>query len=377
MPNQRIKYICYYDSLDPHHPRNCVPAATTKIDYIITALNRVGYDVDIISFAGISDSGFNFSLGGCRHLHGHNTLRHFVSFGCTKTGILRVLSRWLLTLHFIYWFLTHVRKGETIIVYHSLGYCSLLLRLQSLTRCNIIGEIEEIYQDVHPQKKSLARDEYRFFERCDKYIFPTPLLDAKLNTRHRSSLIIHGLYQVEPDLNQHFDDNLIHVIYAGTLDPRKGGSAAAATLLPKKFHLHICGFGNEKDTQELQAVITRTVARGGNVTFDGMLRGMDFKRFLQRCHIGLSTQDPSAAFNNTSFPSKILTYLANGLKVVTIDIPAIRTSAVGNALFYYDEQTPEAIATAILHAAESLPVDGRALLQKLDGEFCQQLKVFL
>lgn len=66
----------------------------------------------------------------------------------------------------------------------------------------------------------------------------------------------------------------------------------------------------------------------------------------------MSTQDPSAAFNSTSFPSKILVYLANGLKVVSIRIPAIEQSAVVDSLVFYDKQTPEKIAEAILSASK-------------------------
>lgn len=39
--------------------------------------------------------------------------------------------------------------------------------------------------------------------------------------------------------------------------------------------------------------------------------------------------------------------MSNGLDVVTVDIPAVRNSAVGKYLYYYQHQTPEEIAKAI------------------------------
>jgi hypothetical protein len=99
------------------------------------------------------------------------------------------------------------------------------------------------------------------------------------------------------------------------------------------------------------------------------LTGEAYIEFIQSCDIGLSTQDPNAAFNATSFPSKILSYMANGLKVVSIRIPAIEQSAVGDMLFYYDEQTPEQIAKAILSVDMSAEYDSRKLILELSKKF--------
>ena len=109
------------------------------------------------------------------------------------------------------------------------------------------------------------------------------------------------------------------------------------------------------------------------VTYDGLLSGEDYVRFIQSCDIGLSTQNPDAAFNATSFPSKILSYMANGLRVVSIRIPAIEQSAVGDALFYYARQTPEEIAKAILSVDMNATYDSRTRIQELDREFCAQI----
>ena len=109
------------------------------------------------------------------------------------------------------------------------------------------------------------------------------------------------------------------------------------------------------------------------VTYDGLLSGGDYIRFIQSCQIGLSTQNPDADFNATSFPSKILSYMANGLRVVSIRIPAIETSAVGNDMYYYDKQTPEEIAKAILAVKVDHESNARDLVHRLDNSFQKQL----
>ena len=108
-----------------------------------------------------------------------------------------------------------------------------------------------------------------------------------------------------------------------------------------------------------------------------MLSGEDYIRFLQSCDIGLSTQNPDAAFNATSFPSKILSYMANSLQVVSIRIPAIEGSAIGEYMYYYDRQTPEEIAKAIMSVDMSNGMDPRQVIAGLDGTFRRHLKKLL
>ena len=210
-----------------------------------------------------------------------------------------------------------------------------------------------------------------------------------INTEKKPEVVIHGTYKVEPERKCNiFKDNLqqenhdmIHVVYAGTLDPRKGGAiaaAAAAEFLPEGYHIHILGFGSQSDIKNMQDRVAEISSRTkAKVSYDGLLSGEDYIRFIQSCDIGLSTQNPDAAFNATSFPSKILSYMANGLRVVSIRIPAIEQSAVGDILYYYDEQMPEEIAKAILAVDMNSTYDSRMHIQELDRDFCTQIGVLI
>ena len=370
---KRIKYICYYNSSHNKFPREGVPSATTKIDYIINVLNRLGYVVDIISKSGVSSNHLVLDIGGSMQI-GENVVRHFISLGCIKNP-LRILSRWLNTIHFFLWLLVHTKRNEQIIVYHSLGYCKMLNLLRKIKHLRIIGEVEELYQDVHKQSKSVSHAEYEFVKGCEKYLFPTILLNNQFNTLGKPFAIVHGVYKTEDKLEEKFSDGKIHVVYGGTFDPKKGGAAAAAAaeFLPHNFHIHICGFG---DSTEIKKVVDEVQAKAlALVSFEGELKGDDYKHFIQKCHIGLSTQNPNAAFNATSFPSKILMYLSNGLKVVSINIPAIALSAVADNVFFYEEQSPDKIAEAIVKASSG---ENRAsLLDKLDLVFTKDLFALL
>ena len=106
---------------------------------------------------------------------------------------------------------------------------------------------------------------------------------------------------------------------------------------------------------------------------DGKKIGEEYLEFLQSCQIGLSTQKPEGDYNNTSFPSKILAYLANGLQVITVKIPVIEASKVGNAVHYYNESDPKAVAETIMKVNISSALDTRKLVCQLDQEFRNEL----
>lgn len=382
MMMKRIKLICFYETLDARFKRKFILSATTKIDYIISVLNRLGYGVDIISAAIAEGGQLRFCKGSTREVGSGNTLTTFGCISLPSRRLTRKIDESIIFRKLRDYLYRNISPEDIVLAYHSPRYAKMLTDLRKQRKFTLIGEIEEIYQDVQSMGERLDGQEYAFFNICDKYIFPTHLLNEKLNPDgKKKSLIIHGLYNVVPDRNVTFGDNKVHIVYAGTFDPRKGGAAAAAAAaahLPENYHIHICGFGSQEATNNIVRAIDEIGRHSkAKVTFDGLLKGDDFISLIQKCEIGLSTQNPEAAFNATSFPSKILNYLSNGLKVVTINIPAISNSEVGDQLFYYDEQSPEAIAAAIEKAHGERGFDGRGLLKRLDQQFGESLDSFL
>ena len=373
----KIYYLGYYDVVsNAEENRNHVLAASNKMTYIVSALERAGFCVELISATQTLNaqaySAKTVPPGEKTRLHLFKTL----PWGNKLCRVRSVLfSKWQ-----VFWYIwRHVGKGNTLVVYHSLAYVGLVRILKRLKGFRLVLEVEEIYADVTGSDKA-RKKEYKLFRRADAYIFPTELLNEKLNSEHKPHCIIYGTYQVEENRHYSFNDGKIHVVYAGTFDPRKGGAtaAAAAEFLPEKYHVHILGFGSKADTEQLKQVITKVSEKSAaTVTYDGCLSGEEYIRFIQSCDIGLSTQNPNAAFNDTSSPSKILSYMANGLRVVSIRIPAIEKSAIGDSVTYYDTQTPEAIAEAILKVNFDKPYDSRAEIQTLHENFVVQIQSLL
>lgn len=370
---KRMLYLGYYDTAkNAGENRGYVLAATNKMTYICSALNRAGYEVEIVSASGTKNN--NSYPGKKVQLTEHTSLQLFPTMG-TGCKLRRMIKLLAMQWHIFWYLMCSTHRGEPILAYHSLGYTGILWFLKKIKRFRLILEVEEIYADVTGDERARRR-EMRLFRAADAYLFPTELLDEKLNPQGKPSVIIYGTYQVEEDRKCSFDQpnsqRLVHCVYAGTFDPRKGGSiaAAAAEYLPSNYHIHILGFGSEQDTRNMKEEIAEVSKRSkASVTYDGLLSGEEYIRFIQSCDIGFSTQNPDADFNATSFPSKILSYLANGLRVVSIRIPAIEQSAVGDILYYYDEQTPENIAKAVLSIDINSAYDSREFIADLDKKF--------
>lgn len=273
-----------------------------------------------------------------------------------------------------------VEDNDTLVVYHSLSLMNAVKRIIKKKNVNFVLQVCEIYSDVIGDKEK-RKKEIEFIRQADSYIFSSKMLEEQLNVNKKNYAICLGTYNIGEKLTTPLMDDKIHAVYAGTLDSRKGGATAAtaaAEHLDENYHIHILGFGSQDEIDYINNQINKiSKISKCAVTYDGCLSGEEYLKFIQGCHVGLSTQNPDADFNATSFPSKILSYLSNGLRVVSIRIPAIETSAVGEHLYFYDVQTPQEIAKAIISVNISDDKDGRRVVSGLDKQFCLDLRQVL
>ena len=385
---KKVYYLGYYGDPTPLANRKTTPAADTKMAYIAESIKKIGYDVEVLSFCADEDREVFL-----KKRKGYKTVRNnipvvFFDNYTSKYRILRVIGRWLSWMKIKkYLRINCINNDCSIMIYHSLGLLKALNFFVKKKKPFIL-ELEEIYADVIG-KKQIRLKEIHAAQKAAEYIFPTQMLSKIVNTSRKPEVIIHGTYGVEPErkcniFNQDLQmcsERIVHCVYAGTLDPRKGGAEAAAEaakFLTESYHIHILGFGTKQDVLNMQNRVKDIASCSkAKITYEGVLSGEDYIRFIQSCDIGLSTQDPNALFSGTSFPSKILSYMANGLRVVSIRIPAIETSAVGNMVFYYDKQSPKDIAKAIMSIDLNDKYDSRECIRQLSDQFEKDIKKLL
>jgi glycosyltransferase involved in cell wall biosynthesis len=371
---KKIMYIGYYNSLKNNQKRNITLSAVNKMNYIIEILDKE-FEINVLS---VSESRENKSYPLTEEKLFDNSKLILLPTKKTGNKFQRLFQRMLIRCSLIKYILKNTDKNTKVIVYHSLGYTNTIKWLKKIRNFNLILEVEEIYADVMSNKK-IRRKEIEFFKYADSFIFPIELLNKEINKNNKPYITVHGTYKVEEQRSSKFRerDGKIHIVYAGTFDPRKGGAAAAAAaaeFLCENYHIHILGFGSQEDTNNMKKIILETSKKTKcTVTYDGLKSGEEYIRFIQSCDIGLSTQNPDADFNGTSFPSKILSYMSNGLRVVSINIPAIKESDIGDYMYYYEKQTPKEIARAIQKVNIDDDYNARRIISYLDKKFTKEL----
>ena len=380
----KIRYFAYYATSDNNQNRKYYLSATNKIDYICDTLTDLGFTVELISASNTKDKKKHYK-GSYTEISHNRFLKLFYTFPWGNK-FQRLMSSVSMRL-FIFLELLRIKKGEKVIVYHSLSYMKAVKAAHKMKKFYLILEVEEVYSDIIVDEAE-RKKEVDYLTQADAFIFPTELLNREVNSHDKPYIIVNGIYKNEPKREGCVFDNLdpvsgkrtIHCVYAGTFEPRKGGpvAAEAARYLPANYHIHIIGFGSTEDTDRIIRVINDSSdGNSANVTYDGMLTGDEYIRFIQSCDIGLSPQDVDASFNQTSFPSKILSYMSNGLRVVSVRIPAIEESSVGGIIYYYDDQNAECIAEAILSVDINDDYDCGLVIDSLNRKFISELRDML
>ncbi len=375
---RRILCLAHYDVPNGGEERVCHPAAYTKVNYLFHCFVRLGYSLHVLS---ASQTRGEKSVGKRVVQLDKMSILELLRSGGRGNPVKNGVNRVFFQIRLFARLMRLVKDGDTLWAYHSLGLMTVLRWLKRCKDFRLILEMEEIYGDVRCSKR-ISRREKRFSRIADAYLFPTEKLNELVNSTGKPHAISHGTYRVAPSpAVDPPDDGKIHVVYAGTLDPRKGGAFAAmeaARYLPTHYHIHILGTGTSDEVTAVKAHLREiSEACSCTLTYDGVLRDEAYTDFLHGCHIGLSTQDPTGAFNETSFPSKILSYMACGLRVVSARISVVEQSDVGQYVYYYQEHTPAAIAAAIRSVDFSDGYNGKELLGRLDTNFLHDLSLLL
>lgn len=374
-----MKYIAFYDTLEYSYERRSIGLSSVDVvEYMAEMLSEID-NVEIISPTR------TLLTSGCfpgRRIRVRNKIELVQppTVG-VKTSLGRLLIVFYTRVWLFFYLLRHCKKSEKVIVYHSLSTMGVMTLIKKLKKIELLMEIREIYTDINKASAKQKRKELDYFTIADSYIFPTELLNRKLNPFGKPYAIATAIYKSEKNLQPKFKDGLIHVVYAGTFRIAKGGalmSVKLAEFLDENYHVHILGEGSQESEKMILDEIARVRKNSRvKISYDGVLRGKEFKDFLQKCHIGLSTQTPEGEYNDSSFPSKILTYLSNGLEVVSIKIPAVECSPVGAYVHYYKENKPEAAAAAVKMIEPSCAGKMQSVLDNLHVQLVEDVRKLL
>ncbi len=374
---KEIKYIGFYDLPDIHQKRVSTIAAINKMDYICNAINQAGYSVHIISPSWFKDDNdkIGYKPKKTFQLNTRKRITFCPSFS-TKSKWSRNLKI-IFTLSWLFlWLVLHVRRHEKILVYH-VQWLSLPIRwAKKIKGFKLVLEVEEIYGQVWQNKNILNNWERKLIKDSDYFIAVSDVLAKILGDRVKA--IVYGNYTISDSENTHLNQNLINIIYAGSIDYTKGGAYNAvrcAAFLPDHYIVHICGPGSESDTKDLlqHISVVNEIAGKERCKYHGVLTENEISNLLLSCQIAINPQK-SGANMLTLFPSKIIKYLSYNLRVISTRIPSIENSAVSELIYFTEDDRPETFARLIQSVDLNLNYNSKSLIMNLDEDFVDQIK---
>lgn len=369
----KIYYLIHFDNKTN---RNVTPSAITKGKYVASALASCSSEVEIVSLAYPTKD----SQDEVYYQVSENVICHLFQGKYSNNRIIRYLNHKLYDKKIRKYLKQNVKKDDIIVVYHSLANMKLVKYIKKNITDKIVYEVEEIYGDVINDEKAKIK-ELKAFKNASSYIFSNDYLNSIINTKQLPYVTCYGTYEIPTLYKESFNDNLIHCLYAGTLAQNKGALNAinVAKYLPNNYLIHILGFGSEKDIADIKNAVNEVNNSYGTtkVIYEGLKLNEEYLKFIQKCQIGLCTQNIDAAFNTTSFPSKILSYMSNGLEVVGVNIAAIKNSKVGQYIQFYNVPDEKEIANAILNINLNNKTNNVDVVKELDKEFKEDLKDML
>lgn len=343
-----MKYILEYPiPVDNDEGRYFVLSACEKAKYIYTILNKKGINVEIISPSYAKKTSFTRTD---RINHSTVVVSGF-SLGW-RNSCSKVFSRISVMLWLLFFLIFKCRRKETILIYHGVQNIPIFLIAKWIKKFTYILEVEEIYSmlDLKGAAPWRIRLEEHMINNSDRYIFASKQLDKEYNITRRPSIIISGNYSIPSILRPKLNDGKIHIVYAGLIENEKVAfkSVDIANWLDSRYHIHIIGYGNTSDIELLKRKIHNKNSSGQcKVSYDGVKTGNEYISYLQQCHIGICPLTSDTRFQRACFPSKISSYLSNGLIVVTTKNRVLEESVYKDFLQFVENEDPANFAKVI------------------------------
>lgn len=326
-----------------------------KMRYVADKILESGCILNIVSLADKNVKGFY-----CSKIfeHGGKTILYTGGIGA-KSGVksyFRTLYKQFALLKYI---LCKTKKDDLIVLYHSVPFTSVVSRLVGRLNRKFVLEVEEIYGYNAVEDKPWVDDEIKKIKKFKKFTCVNDGIPRVLGLDPNDYVVIYGAGIFPPRTAERFDDGKIHVVYSGTIEGKKMGAMTAvesAKYLTPNYKLHISGFGNNNSVTLLQKRISEINEELGEerIKYEGFLSEEDMHKLMFSCHIGLSPNVLRANFANSTFPSKVVTYMCHDLAVV-ISYATAYDFPISNGWVFYREQKPEVIAKAVMEA-KVLPI---------------------
>lgn len=347
-----------------------------KMAYIISVIKKLGNNIKVVSVV----SGHKFGLR--RRLENKvdekETDIFLESLDIPIKGISKVCAFQRICSLFLF-LVFNVKKSDTVLVYNTQVFSVPVRLAKKLKKFRLILEIEEFLYLDHTKKINAKRSsqEKKLINVADGYILVNNLMSKHIDET-KPYAVAYGGYDIPPRTKERLADGNIHIVYAGGIDALRRVDVAvkAMEFLPENYRLHILGQGPKKDISDLMKCINEVNGASNlqKVKYEGCLLGRQYDEFLQSCHIGINMQMIGAPIEEFAYPSKISSYLGRGLNVVSGSLKSIESSPFAKGISFFQENTPEAVAKAILSCDKRSYDDQVQLIKEAEKSFYSGLE---
>jgi hypothetical protein len=376
--NLKVHYIGQYS--EDLNKRNLMvfPSALTKMNYIISRLINIGFDVNVFSPAETKNN-YLCHYYSCKIQIDKNFHIRYVDTIGSPNIIFKIISRFWIYVQFVHYLLFNVRRNEIVLVYHTWHYRWPIRFVKILKDINIFFEIEEIFNAVAKKSnKNILKEISYLKHNANGYIVVNDLMKENLKLT-RPTIVCYGSYSLSMDEYSKFEDGFIHIVYAGLIEGEDSDVYLAMKTmryLPNNYCLDILGYGTTNSIEKLiNAIDKENLLLRQAINYHGCLSGREYYSFLAKSHIGLCSRILEDKYSDFAFPSKLLVYLGNNLVPVCTPIRSIINSRIKDYIFFSDDHTAESLAETILKVDVKYKFDLSHIIKKLDYEFCSKLQI--
>lgn len=266
-----------------------------------------------------------------------------------------------------------VKNGDKIILYNAhIHYVVPLFILRTFKRFDVVYEIEELYH-LYDKRRNLKGFVYKIIEKyllknANSYILVNEHMTKYINNR---PYIIDFGYLTEIDTDSLLDEKII--LYSGRLDVAGGidlflESTKYFMSILKQYKVIVTGDGPYKE-KVLDFIESNKEL---HIEYLGLVDEEFYKNILSSVSICVNPRKVNEKISLYSFPSKILTYLSTGSKIVTSCNSEIKKlTYLFENLYCYDIDSPRILAETILDATK-VCTDKKSNVKKFKNYFIKQ-----
>lgn len=351
------------------------------VDYLHEKIQAQGFEMRVIAPTETEDKHKYYKSRNERLKNGIEL------YSCATKGyksrVGKAINRVVISISLIWNMIKNTHTGDAIFVYHDPSNVAALLLAKRIRKLKYILYFGEVYQHVYPDTcKRVKNNEWKLVRNSDAYILSAK--ELKRYTGDKPYVVLNGIYKCEKSYPKmdFAHDGRINLLYGGKISKTMGAFKAAelAWYLDGHYCIRIIGAGHRQEEDELRKIIENVNmnGHGAEVIFDGKKNGDEYKRYMQSCQIGLSTREIEKEFNMSSFPSKICSYLCNGLAVVSTPIPTVVSSQISEDISFSKDISAESIVKAVKDSLLKFNGDQtRKKIQTLDTSFSDELMKLL